>query len=102
MIFVMSIEGWKVDVSMWFSGVPPAVEDFQIELPARLTQQSRLTILRLKDSWYRLPHYPDVVSAWEIYDAVLNYDVRTLDELDDLLAVRGLPPEALAAAEFCS
>ena len=96
--FVMSIEGWKVDVSMWFSGVPPAVEEFQTELPARLTQESRLTILRLKDSWYRLPHYPDVVSAWEIYDAVLNHDVRTLDELDDFLAARGLPTRGIARA----
>ena len=96
--FVMSIEGWKVDVSMWFSGVLPAVEEFQTALPARLTQESRLTILRLKDSWYRRPHYPDVVSAWEIYDAVLNHDVHALDELDDFLAARGLPTRGVARA----
>jgi hypothetical protein len=89
--FVMRIEGWKVDVSLWFAGVPPRVEPFQAELPARLTEESRLTILRLKDVWRRLPHYPDVVSAWEIYDAVLNHEVRTLDELDVFLAARGLP-----------
>jgi hypothetical protein len=89
--FVMAIEGWKVDVSLWFAGVPPAVEAFQAELPARLTQESRLAILRLKDFWHRLPHYPEIVSAWEIYDAVLNHEVRTLDELDAFLAARGLP-----------
>jgi hypothetical protein len=55
------------------------------------TPESRLAILRLKDVWHRLPHYPGVVSAWEIYDAVLNDDVRTLDELDAFLAARGLP-----------
>jgi hypothetical protein len=89
--FVMRIEGWKVDVSLWFAGMPPAVEAFQAELPARLTEESRLAILRLKDFWHRLPHYPELVSAWEIYDAVLNYEVRTLDELDVFLAARGLP-----------
>jgi hypothetical protein len=89
--FVMRIEGWKVDVSLWFAGVPPAVEPFQAELPARLTEESRLAILRLKDFWHRLPHYPELVSAWEIYDAVLNHEVRTLDELDAFLAARGLP-----------
>lgn len=89
--FVMWIDDWKVDVSLWFAGVPPAVEAFQAELPARLTHELRLTILRLKDFWYRLPHYPDIVSGWEIYDAVLNHQVRTLDELDVFLAARGLP-----------
>jgi hypothetical protein len=89
--FVMRIDGWKVDVSLWFAGVPPAVEAFQAELPARLTPESRLVILRLKDCWHRLAPYPEIVSAWEIYDAVLNHGVRTLDELDAFLAGRGLP-----------
>ena len=89
--FVMRIEGWKVDVSLWFVGMPPGVEAFQSELPARLTEESRLTILRLKDAWHRLPHYPDVVSAWEIYAAVLDHGVRTLGEPDAFLAARGLP-----------
>jgi hypothetical protein len=89
--FVMRIEGWKIDVSLWFGGVPPAVEAFQAELPARITQESRLAILRLKDFWHRLPHYPEIVSAWEIYEAVLTHEVRTLDELDLFLAARGLP-----------
>jgi hypothetical protein len=89
--FVMRIDGWKVDVSLWFAGVPPGVEAFQAELPARLTDESRLAILRLKDFWYRSPDYPEIVSAWEIYDAVLSHDVRTLDELDAFLGRRGLP-----------
>jgi hypothetical protein len=89
--FVMRIEGWKVDVSLWFAGVPPSVEAFQAQLPARLTPESRLAILRLKDFWHRLPHYPEIVSAWEIYDAVLNHRVRTLDAFDAFLAARGLP-----------
>jgi hypothetical protein len=96
--FVMRIDDWKIDVSLWFAGVPPAVEAFQEELPARLTEESRIAILRLKDAWHRLPHYPDVVSAWEIYDAVLNHDVRTLDALDAYLAARGFPTRDVARA----
>lgn len=96
--FVIEIEGWKVDVSLWFAGVPPLVEPFQGELPARLTDESRLAILRLKECWHRLPHYPEIVSAWEIYDAVLNHEVRTLEELDVFLAARGLPSRRSAAS----
>jgi hypothetical protein len=92
--FVMRVEGWNVDVSLWFAGVPPTVEAFQAALPARLTRESRLAILRLKDFWHRLPHYPEIVSAWEIYDAVLNHKVRSLAEFDVFLAARGLPTRA--------
>jgi hypothetical protein len=93
--FVMQIEDWNVDVSLWFAGVPPAVEPFQADLPARLTPESRLAILRLKDFWHRLPPYPEIVSGWEIYDAVLNHEVRTLDAFDAFLAARGLADPAL-------
>lgn len=89
--FVMRIDNWKIDVSLWPAGMPPEVESFQGELTARLTDSLRITILRLKDAWCSLPLYPEIVSAWQIYDAVLNHDVRTLDELDAYLATRGLP-----------
>jgi hypothetical protein len=94
--FVMRIEGWKVDVSLWFLGMPPGVEAFQAELPARLTRESRMAILRLKEFWHRQPRYPEIVSAWEIYDAVLNHGVRALDQLDAFLAARGLPTRGLS------
>jgi hypothetical protein len=95
--FVMRIEGWKVEVSLWFDGMPPGVEAFQAELPARLTGESRLAVLRMKEYWHRLPPYPEIVSAWEIYDAVLNHGVRTLDELDIFLAARELPTRSFSA-----
>ena len=79
------------------AGMPPLVAPFQADLSVRLTEESRLAILRLKDVWHRLPHYPEIVSAWEIYDAVLNHEVRTLDELDDFLAARGLPTRRSSA-----
>jgi hypothetical protein len=38
--------------------------------------------------------YPEIVGAYEIYDAVLHHGVRTLDDLDRYLAERGLPTRA--------
>ncbi len=82
---------WKLDVSFFRAGVPPGLLEFQAELPARLTDETRLAILRLKDSWHREPTYPEPVGAYEIYDAVLDHGVRTLPELDGYLRARGLP-----------
>jgi hypothetical protein len=92
--FVMRIDDWKIDVSLWTVELPPEVEAFQDDLLARLTDELRLTILRLKDAWCRSPSYPETVSAWQVYDAVLNHRVRTLDELDGYLAAHGLPTRA--------
>ena len=89
--FVMHIDGWKIDVSLWPAGMPPEVEAFQAELIARLTDPLRITLLHLKAAWCSSPAYPEVVSAWQIYDAVLNHGVRTLDELDLYLDARGYP-----------
>jgi hypothetical protein len=89
--FVMHIDDWKIDVSLWTSGMPPFVESFQTDLIERLTDELRITILRLKDAWCTLPVYPEIVSAWQIYDAVLDYDVRTFEQLDAYLVERGFP-----------
>ena len=89
--YVIGIDGWKLDLSLWSDGIPPAVESFQADLIARLTDQRRTILLRLKQAWHALPTYPEVVSAWQIYDAVLEHDVQTLDELDAYLDERGFP-----------
>jgi hypothetical protein len=34
----------------------------------------------IKDHWYRLDSYPDIVSGVDVYDAVLNHGVRTVAE----------------------
>jgi hypothetical protein len=52
---------------------------------------SRRTILTLKDAWHEEASYPDVVGGFEIYDAVLNHGVHSLDQLDAYLLQRGLP-----------
>ena len=92
--FVIRTGDWKIDVSLWPAATPPEVESFQSGLMARLTDPLRITILRLEEAWCSSPHYPEVVSAWQIYDAVLNHDARTFDDLDAYLAARGPPTAA--------
>jgi hypothetical protein len=82
---------WKLDVSLFLGGIPPDLEQFQDGLRERLTDESRLTILTLKDAWHREAAYPDVVGGFEICDAVLWKGVRSLDQLDEYLSERGLP-----------
>jgi hypothetical protein len=82
---------WKLDVSLFLAGIPPDIGAFQDELRERLTDETRLTILALKDAWYPEAAYPDVVGGFEICDAVLNHGVATLDQLDAYLVRRGLP-----------
>ena len=68
--FVLRLEGWKLDVSLWARELPPVVEEFQASVIERLADDElRLTLLRLKEAWWRRPEYPETVSAWQIYDA---------------------------------
>lgn len=85
---------WKLDVSIFLGGMPAGVEAFQRELLERLDDPTRLLLLELKDAWYRLEPYPEIVGGYEIYDAVLHHGVGTLDDLDRYLAERGLPTRA--------
>jgi hypothetical protein len=82
--FVLRIDGWKLDVSMFTCGIPPDVDEFQDRLRAALDDDTRLTILRLKDAWYARPEYPETVGAFEIYEAVLA-GARTEEELTERL-----------------
>jgi hypothetical protein len=89
--FVLRLDGWKLDITLWTKGMPEDVESWQEALVGRLDRETRLTILRLKEAWHRLPPYPYTVGGYEICVAVLDQGVRTLDELDTYLAARGLP-----------
>jgi hypothetical protein len=80
--FVFRIRGWKLDISIWTKGAPEAVERYQHELPARLDEQTRLVILRLKDAWHTRPDYPEVVGGYEIVEAVVTHGVRTVEQLE--------------------
>jgi hypothetical protein len=87
--FVLRVEGWKVDLSLFTAGIPPEVEVFQDELQRRLDDETRLAILRLKELWWLRPEYPEIVGGFEISQAVLE-GVRTPEELEMNLRARGV------------
>lgn len=84
---------WKLDISFWLGeGVRP--EPLHDAIAQQLTPGTRLTILRIKDVWYQLPAYRVEVASTDIYDAILQHGVKTLDEFDQYLIERGKPPRA--------
>jgi hypothetical protein len=86
--FVLRVDGWKLDLSLFTEGIPPQVDEFQRELLWHLDDDLRVAILRLKELWYRRPEYPDVVSGYEICRAALA-GARTPQELDAYLEEQG-------------
>jgi hypothetical protein len=82
---------WKIDISLWTTDAPRAHLAQLAELERRLTAETRLAILWIKDVWHRLPVYPYEVGGVEVYDAVLDHGARTPDDFDLYLRQRGLP-----------
>jgi hypothetical protein len=82
---------WKIDISIWTSDAPRSHLAQLAELERRLTRETRLAILWIKDVWHRLPIYPYEVGGMEVYDAVLEHGARSPGEFDRYLQERGLP-----------
>jgi len=79
---------WKIDISIWIAD-PPHVERLPpSSLIARLNDETRLAILWIKDQWFARPEYRMAVSSVNIYDAVLDYGVRTPEEFAAYLRER--------------
>ena len=87
--FVLGVDGWKLDLSLFTGGIPPQVDEFQRELLGRLDDNLRVAILRLKELWHRRPEYPEVVGGYEICCAALA-GARTPQELDAYLEEQGV------------
>ncbi len=79
---------WKIDISFWLAeGVRS--EPIHDMIEQELTPETRLAILRIKDVWWKQPSYGQEVSSVDIYDAVLQHGIRTLNEFDRYLIERG-------------
>ncbi len=81
---------WKIDISFWL-GEDVHAEPIHDMIVQKLTPETQLTILRIKDVWWKQPSYRQEVSSVDIYDAVLRHNIRTLDEFDQYLVERGKP-----------
>jgi hypothetical protein len=90
---------WRIDLSIWLRDLHGHVGAWHERLRDTITDQQRLAVLRIKDVWHRLPDYPDQVSGWEIYSAVLGDGVRTPDQFARWLAANGFPSPEGAGAE---
>jgi hypothetical protein len=54
-------------------------------MPGKLTPERRTTILLIKNAWAPRPEYGKSVTSFDVYSAVLNEDVRTLEAFDEWL-----------------
>lgn len=86
-------DDWKIDLSFWLADAPRGQLAHLAYLKERLTPELRLTILHLKDLWHRRPSYPYTVGGYEIYDAVLEHNVRTPDDFAAYLRDHDLPDD---------
>lgn len=82
---------WKIDISFWLSDQPRAQLAHLQYLAERLTDETRLAILWIKDVWHHFPSYPYQVGGTDIYEAVLEQGVRTPGEFREYLLDRGMP-----------
>ena len=78
-------ERWKIDLSLWTDTGPRGEFSAAHRLRDRLTDDTRIAILRIKDIWHQHQDYPDKIGGIDIYDAVLNHGVRTADEFGTYL-----------------
>lgn len=73
---VVRLAEWKIDISIWTDSGPNGEFSDAAAIRARLTDETRLAILRIKDVVARRADYPEEVSGIDVYDAVLNHGVR--------------------------
>jgi hypothetical protein len=79
---------WTID--LWFVDEPDRQPDLAHlrTLSVRLTSTTRSAILRIKDSWWNHPKVQPRVCSYDIYSAVPDGDVRTVDQFVQWLARR--------------
>lgn len=79
---------WKLDI--WFVDEPEKQPDLQHirTIPGRLTEESVVSILRIKTVWASRTDYGKQVKSFDIYTAVLDDHVRTPDEFERWLQSR--------------
>ena len=83
---------WQIDLTLWLHDLHRNVTRWHEELRERITAEQRIAVLRIKDHWHRQPGYPHHVGGLDIYTAVLDDGIRTLDQFAAWLAQHGREP----------
>ncbi|HEY6738285.1 MAG TPA: hypothetical protein VI076_05495 [Actinopolymorphaceae bacterium] len=81
-------ETWKVDLSFWTDTGPRGGFSDAAALRRRLTDETRLAILWIKDVLHRLDGYLREFAGIDVYEAVLDEGVRTPAEFEVYLTRR--------------
>jgi len=76
----LTVGEWRVGLSIWLHDDHADAAEWHRALAARLTDEERQAILAIKTVWHQRPEYPDEVSGFDIYTAVLEHEVRTAVE----------------------
>src|SRR2546429_174406 len=71
---------WQTDLTLGLPALHRTVTRWHGELRARIPAEERIAVLRIKDDWPRRPAYPHQVGGLDIYTAVLEDGIRTLDQ----------------------
>ena len=79
---------WKLDI--WFVDEPERQPDLAHMrwMPQKLTPETRTSILLIKSAWASRPEYGKSVKSFDIYQAVLEDGVQTLEAFDEWLDQR--------------
>jgi hypothetical protein len=84
---------WKIDLSFWLSNTPHTQLAYIEYLTQKMTKETRLAILWIKDVWCHHATYPYQIGGTDIYDAVLEHGVRTPEQFRSYLLERGMLAE---------
>jgi hypothetical protein len=76
---------WKLDIWFLDSQGFEHHADYCEALRQRLTPEHRSAILEIKEAYWRRVEYRDIITSDQIYRAVLDSDVRTLDGFQQFL-----------------
>jgi hypothetical protein len=71
---------WKID--LWFMPQEDFTRhaEYSKRMKERLTEETRVAILLIKEAYWRRPEYRDTITSDDIYRAVLDDGVRSVEE----------------------
>jgi hypothetical protein len=78
----INIGEWWIDLWAMNSSVFQRSKNYIDNIASKLNGQNRLIILELKKEFLSSGKYGKNFGSRELYDAVLNYNVKTIDELN--------------------
>ncbi len=79
---------WELD--LWFVDEPDRQPDLEhvAWIAERMTHEHRATILTIKHAWHRRAEYGETVSSYDVYAAVLDGGIGSLEGFDALIEQR--------------